>query len=209
MEWKPEKIPLPVKSAEQYSEFSQDVQTQLENLRLTPEMVTGKILDIGASDAQFAKDFSKKEGVEIVSIDSNVPESEKGLVIEADARKLPFGDGSFDMVISHASMPHIFIGMYSHEHPEHSKGEITAAIQSSLDEMVRVLKPGKKAYMAPILFAEDYEPQRIVAEAILGAIGALKERGVAADLSHIREYVNPVNHEKTNEYRLILEKPII
>ena len=49
---------------------------------------------------------------------------------QADVRKLPFEDSSFDIIVSSGALHHI-----SHEMPDHEK---------AINEMVRVLKPGGK-----------------------------------------------------------------
>lgn len=187
--------------------LSLDVKEQLRNLGLVREMISGKILDIGAGNADFARAFCDKKEVEITSIDQDVKDSNTNLVIKADSRDLPFKDSSYDMVISHASIPHIFLDMYSFEFPEHSAVEIKSAISRSLSEIIRVLKSGKKAYMSPVLIGEDYESQRVVKKAIEETLDDLKNIGIKISFELFETIENPDNKEKIDHYRLIIQKP--
>ena len=186
--------------------ISEDTLEQLNNLGITPEMINGSVLDIGAGDAEFAKDFFNKDGVSITSIDDNVSDENKERVDKIDARNLPYNNDTYDMVISHASVPNVFMGMYSSESPELSKESIENSVSSSLHEIIRVLKPGKTAYLAPISIAENYEPQRVIKEVILKVIDDLKDEGINVKLEFLNTYINPQNKEKTEKYRLMLEK---
>ena len=89
--------------------ISEDTLEQLNNLGITPEMINGSVLDIGAGDAEFAKDFFNKDGVSITSIDDNVSDENKERVDKIDARNLPYNNDTYYMVISHASVPNVFM----------------------------------------------------------------------------------------------------
>jgi len=187
--------------------LSQGVKEQLSDLSLTIEMINGKILDVGAGNCDFARAFDNKKDVEVTSVDNKVKEKDKNLIIEADSRELPFKDSSYDMVISHASIPHIFLDMYSFELPEHSAIEIKSAISKSLSEIIRVLKSGKKAYMSPVLIGDDYESQRVVKKAIEETLDDLRKIGIKISFELFETIENPDNKEKIDHYRLIIQKP--
>jgi ubiquinone/menaquinone biosynthesis C-methylase UbiE len=88
---------------------------KLENLGLTENDFVGDVLDVGAGDAEIAKGLKDKKDVRIISVDSTVETENTGLVSQQDVRHLQFQDDTFDMVISHASVPHIFITEYDAE----------------------------------------------------------------------------------------------
>ncbi|MDP2668367.1 MAG: methyltransferase domain-containing protein [bacterium] len=102
----------------------------LEDLKLTPEDLSKKILDVGSNDGEFAQ-WAKEHGVSnnIYSIDKfNMPHSDKGVVGEVS--NLPFKDGEFDMVISHNAVPNL---LYTEEDGQKAHRE-------SIGEMLRVLR---------------------------------------------------------------------
>lgn len=187
-------------------EISDDVQTQLENLGLKVEDIQGKILDVGAGDGQFAKELQKIVDAEIVSVDSHIEEDSDIEIIKANAKGLPFDNDSFDGVISHASMPNVFVGMYSSEFPEHSTEEIKKSISAVFNEMLRVCKPNSRVIMSPVRIANNYEPEKVMASVVNQVIDELEEQNINASFEMIREVENPINGEKHKEYRLILSK---
>ena len=206
-EFKSLKLKIDPEQQKEERALSEDVLDQLSNLGITPEMVDGFILDIGAGDAEFARSFSNKDGVKIISIDNNITAENREMVDKVDARNLPYDNNTYDMVISHASIPNVFIRMYSSEFPEHSRKSIENSLSSTLYEIVRVLKPGKRAYLAPILIAENYESQRVMKEIIFEVVNDLKRKGIDAELEFMNTEINPQNGEKTEKYRLTLRKP--
>ncbi|MFT5179955.1 MAG: ubiquinone/menaquinone biosynthesis C-methylase UbiE [Candidatus Paceibacteria bacterium] len=186
--------------------LSEDVETQLENLGLKPEDVQGRVLDIGANEAQFATELKKVTDAEIISIDNSKGEYTPDNVIIADARKLPFEDSSFDRVVSHASIPNVFIGMYSEEFPELSKEEIKNSISKVFNEILRVLKTGSSAVMAPVRIADNYNSEKALVSVLREVVGEIEGEGVEMGFDLIKEVENPQNKEKHKEYRLTLLK---
>jgi ubiquinone/menaquinone biosynthesis C-methylase UbiE len=180
--------------------LSKDLIEDFKDLGINQEMIKGKILDVGAGEAELAKAFKHIKDVEINSIDTQINEENKEFVIEADCRKIPYPDDSFDMVLAHASIPNIFLGKYE------SEKETESQILQSFFEIIRVLKNGKKAYLSPVNMANNYEPQRILKNAILKSLKELKQRKIKISFNLYKTETNPTNKEKTDCYRLIIEK---
>lgn len=106
-----------------------------------------KVLDVAGGDGYWAGQ-ARRRGAHAVSIDlargkmaygrtlANAP-----ALIECDALRLPFGDGSFDAILSVCAIEHFDDG------------------GRSLDEMARVLKPGGEIFMsADVLSRADAWP---------------------------------------------------
>ena len=192
-------------SYEHQKEVSRNIKKQLENLGLTLSEIKGSVLDIGAGEALFEKELEKITGAEITSIDNFQNEDMSDNVVIADARELPFEDNTFDKVVSHASVPHIFIGMYSEDYSELSKAEMKKSISRTFRETLRVLKPGSRAIMAPVRIGDTYNSEKVLAS-VLGEV--MKDIQEKADVSFelIREVEDPQNHERHKQYRLTLVK---
>ncbi|MEK7191969.1 MAG: class I SAM-dependent methyltransferase [Patescibacteria group bacterium] len=160
-----EKPPIDEKSDEEvFREY-------MEDLKLSPEDFNKKILDVGAGSAQFAK-WAKEHGVssEIYSLEprkENLIEKEKGVVAKAET--MPFADESFDLIVSNAAIPNIYLG--------ESSESIQKKIRSSLDEMMRVLKSGGEIRLARVLIGKEYEPQRDLSKSIENALAELEKSG--------------------------------
>ena len=197
---------IPNKNTNEFS-LSSNVKKQLDNLGLSVDMVRGNILDVGAGDAEFARAFAGKKEAKITSVDRNPNKENDNFVIVADSRSLPFPDNSYDMVISHASIPHIFLDLYSFDFPEGSLENIRSAIARSFSEILRVLKEGKKAYMAPIGIGYVYDSEKTVKKAIFEELENLKKMGIHFEFEFIETYENPDNKEITDLFRLIIQKP--
>jgi len=188
--------------------ISEEVSEQLSNLGLTLEMVQGSILDVGAADAMFARAFENKQNTKITSIDTIVVNTySQDYVEKADVRDLPYDDNSFDMVIAHASIPNVFVHMYSSDYPDIAIPSMRQSISSSFHEMLRVVKPKKKVYISPVRFADNYESQKVLKDLIISELESLKSEGVNAVLEFLKTYTNPENGEKSDLYRVILQKP--
>lgn len=86
------------------------------------------VLDLGAGDASFAK-AAREQGIQtkVVSVDRN-PEGSDPSFVKADINHLPFGDGTFDLVISHASPPNYLV---------ESQQEVESAISEARRVMAR------------------------------------------------------------------------
>ena len=80
----------------------------------------------------------KKRDFPEVEMWKKFPPDEPKYVI-GDAKKMPFHDGSFDVVISHAAPPTL---------PVSDESELTAVVS----EIRRILKPGGQAYIFPGYF---------------------------------------------------------
>ena len=160
-----EKPPIDEKSDEEvFREY-------MEDLKLSPEDFNKKILDVGAGSAQFAK-WAKEHGVssEIYSLEprkENLIEKEKGVVAKAET--MPFADESFDLIVSNAAIPNIYLG--------ESSESIQKKIRSSLDEMMRLLKSGGEIRLDRVLIGKEYEPQRDLSKSIENALAELEKSG--------------------------------
>jgi SAM-dependent methyltransferase len=87
-----------------------------------------RVLDLGAGGGSFR---SVPAGVTVVRLDLTVPTSRPpGDYVRADAARLPFGPGAFDLIVSNHSLEHL---------PE---------LEQSLREAARVLKPSAILYIA-------------------------------------------------------------
>lgn len=180
------------------------VKTQLGNLGIQMEDIQGKVLDVGAGDGSFAQELSKFTQAEFVSVDTNI-ENERG-VIEADARQLPFDDNSFDLVISHASIPGIFVGAYDFDNPDDSQEHIKESVTQSFRENLRVLRTGGEVILAPINMVDNYESQQVLTEAIEQAIDTVRHEGAEISLEVIEEGINPHTQEPYKYCRLRMVK---
>jgi len=107
-----------------------------------------RVLDVAGGDGYWAGQ-ARKRGAEAVSIDLARKKMLYGqglahppALVECDALRLPFADGSFDSILSVCAIEHFDDG-----------GE-------SLDEMARVLKPGGEIFMsADVLSRADEWPK--------------------------------------------------
>lgn len=106
-------------------------------LRWMGDDLRGKrVLDVAGGDGYWAGQ-ARKRGADAVSIDLARGKMLYGqtlrhtpALIECDALKLPFGDGSFDALLSVCAIEHFDDG------------------GTALDEMARVLKPGGELFMS-------------------------------------------------------------
>ncbi|MFF0518760.1 methyltransferase domain-containing protein [Actinomadura nitritigenes] len=107
-----------------------------------------RVLDVAGGDGYWAG-RARRRGAHAVSIDLARNKMVYGrtladapALIECDALRLPFGDGSFDAVLSVCAIEHFDDG------------------GKSLDEMARVLKPGGEIFMsADVLSRADAWPK--------------------------------------------------
>ena len=140
-----------------------------EMLDLTLEILKDKkILDIGADKCLFAG-YCAKYGIstDVYSIEGSEEsydseETKKALwsdeirnIVEgktkrALAQRLPFEDGSFELVLNNSAMP---------GRDKEQFGDLTMEedLDRSYDEIIRVLKPGGEARLAPFDANEDDE----------------------------------------------------
>ena len=191
----------------QENELEEKVLSMLQDFGLEPDAITGKVLDIGAGEAEVVRFFANREDVDVTSLDSYVPDDMRDSVEKGDARSLPYESDAFDVVIAYASVPNVFIDMHLDESSEVAERSMREAIADVFSEAVRVLKPGKTAYFAPILFADSYESQRMLGDVIREVLTELRESGVSVELDQLRVETNPENNEKTKLVRVSLTKP--
>jgi ubiquinone/menaquinone biosynthesis C-methylase UbiE len=132
---------------EYYNEYMKD-------LGLHPEDITGHVLDIGAGDARFAR-YVEMHGLskEVISLDTQEKFLYNKHVVVGNVDSMPFNDGEFDLVISHASVPHVYYLELDEEHPE----ELEKKLQKVLREMIRVVKPGGQVRFGPIDEGKSFE----------------------------------------------------
>lgn len=185
----------------------EEITLQLENLGiLNFNSLAGNLLDIGAEDGSLEKFLSQNKNLNITALDINPPNNKVFEVIKGDARKLPFKDESFDIIIAHASVPNVYISLYSFEHPELSENEIQKAIRTSFNEITRVLKKGGEARLSPVLLAENYDSQKVFKKIVLSELEILSNDGYRVSNEFIKTEINPENQEKTGKYRIIIFK---
>jgi ubiquinone/menaquinone biosynthesis C-methylase UbiE len=107
-----------------------------------------RVLDVAGGDGYWAG-RARRRGAQAVSIDLARGKMVYGrtladapALVECDALRLPFGDGSFDAILSVCAIEHFDDG------------------GRSLDEMARVLKPGGEIFMsADVLSRADAWPK--------------------------------------------------
>ena len=114
-------------------------------LDLKPEDFDKKILDIGSGSAQFAK-WAKEHKVSsnIFSLDPNAKFLDKTNVVKGRVQELPFKNESFDLVLSHGSIPQIFSGA-------EYEGKKEGLLKGSLVEMIRVAKNDGEIRFGPVI----------------------------------------------------------
>jgi len=176
------------------------------NLDIKPEEIKGDVLDVGAGNGELAEFLSKNKNIKITAVDEKPIKNGNIEILKADARNLPFENESFDLVISHACVPNVFLDLYSFEHPEHSESEIRSATEKAFNEIIRILKPKGEARLAPVLFAENYDSQKILGKSILAELDKLKAEDCDVVREFIRTDINEKNKEKTDLYRIIIKK---
>lgn len=177
----------------------------MRNLDLTPEDLTGKVLDVGSGSGEFAR-YAKKEGIsaDIYDIDPS-EQTRRPNAVRGRARRMPFPDGTFDMVISHAAIPGVFIS--------DDKEGVKSAIRDGLREIVRVCKPGGEIRLGRVLKGDVYENQRLFAESLKEILDELKKEGVRVE--EVRrgedtyEYDDEGNPARTlaRSFLIVMKKP--
>lgn len=172
-----------------------------EDLRLTPEDFKKRILDVGAGGAEFAK-WAKEHGIanEIYSLDQREEEiTERGKSVAALAEKIPFRDGSFDLVVSIFAIPNIYLD-------EEGTDIIREKVKDSLNEMIRVLRPGGEIRLAGVLMGEKYKSRWILSQSVNETLSDLEKRD-NIQIERIRTPSNDLyKYDKNNNPAKILAK---
>jgi SAM-dependent methyltransferase len=142
-------------NAEERNNAKYEILSYLDNLELRADLLRNKTaLDIGSSKHFFDEYCKEKYNTDFVALDideENLGKSHKMGVV-ADARTLPFKNEAFDLVISHASMPHLFAPTDDDNRefvPIEGKVKEQALedILSVFEEAYRVLKAGGQIRM--------------------------------------------------------------
>lgn len=140
-----------------------ELMAYFDSLELRPELLQGKTaLDLGSNSHFFDEYCKEKYGTHFVALD--IEESDLGkkheMGVVADAKSLPFKAEAFDLVISHASMPHLFAPYRDDDNKlVPIEGEIRRKtledITKLFREAYRVLKVGGQIRMST--FSENEE----------------------------------------------------
>lgn len=183
-------------------------QRYVEDLRLQPEDFDKKILDVGAGAGRFAK-WAKEHNVssEIYSLEPARERLENHTnAVQGFAEAIPFNSNSFELVVSEGAIPNIY-GL------ENDAFTTKEKIESSFNEMIRVLKPGGEIRLARVIISEYDEPHKNLAEGINEALNKIRERNnCEIEMEHV-----PVDDIYENEkqktgllaksYLIIIRKP--
>jgi len=162
-----EKIPKHEPSIEDYND-EEVFQNYMEDLRLSPEDFDKKILDVGSGSSQFAK-WAKEHNVssQIFSLEPKEEPQEKTKSVKGVAEAIPFQDEVFDLVISNAAIPNVFV--------EESQEIVKEKVKNSLFEMMRVTKPGGEIRLGRVLRGEISETQKAVVSALDETLNELRQ----------------------------------
>ena len=187
-----EKFPQNEPSIEDYTD-EEVFQNYMEDLKLSPEDFDKKILDVGSGSSQFAK-WAKEHSVssQIFSLESKQESQEKTKSVRGVAEAIPFQEEAFDLVISNASIPNVFLG---------ERQEIVREkIKNSLFELMRVTKPGGEIRLGRVLKGEIYETQKAFVSALDETLHELQQTYGA----EIEEIPYPV----ANTYEYVNHEPV-
>lgn len=164
-------------------------QNYMEDLKLSPEDFDKKILDVGSGSSQFAK-WAKEHSVssQIFSLEPTQESQEKAKSVRGAAEAIPFQEGTFDLVISNASIPNVFLG--------ESQEIVRGKIKNSLFELMRVTKPGGEIRLGRVLKGEIYETQKALVSALDETLYELQQifgaeiEEIPYPVANTYEYVN-------------------
>jgi len=177
------------KSEERGPAYGQVFQEYVNDLKLTTEDLKKKILDVGSGEGQFAKYLRElKINQEVYGLERSRKElssSEKS--VEGEATKLPFKNESFEMVISHESMPTL---LYLSE-------DTKKAVKESISEMLRVLKKQGEIRLGPVAMWNKAEAEN--ASALKETIEAF-EQELDSLASENKVSVSKIPLERRAEY---------
>ncbi|KXK08133.1 MAG: biotin biosynthesis protein BioC [Microgenomates bacterium OLB22] len=168
-------------------------QNYMEDLKLSPEDFDKRILDVGSGSSQFAK-WARDHHVssQIFSLEPKQEPQERTKSVQGKAEAIPFQSEVFDLVVSNASIPNIFLG----ESPE----TVKERVRSSLFELMRVTKPGGEIRLGRVLRGKVYESQEILASALDEAFAELR-----------RDYgieIEEIPYPAANTYEYVNHQPV-
>lgn len=168
-------------------------QNYIEDLELSPGDFDKKILDVGSGSSQFAK-WAKEHYVssEIYNLEPIQESQEAKRSVYGRAEAIPFKSETFDLVISNASIPNIFLG-------EKSK-VLKEKIRNSLVEMIRVTKSGGEVRLGRVLRGESYKSQKEFSGVLDEALNNLRQ--------NYNVEVEEIPYPVANTYEYINKKPV-
>ncbi len=107
-------------------------------------------MDVGADTAEFAR-YLRERGIsdKVYSVEPYGESFERTKTTKALVEALPFKDHTFELVISHASIPNVLPGVTKEEKKEN--------IRKALLEMIRVTKPGGEIRLGSVGKGDAYE----------------------------------------------------
>ena len=202
-----EKFPKNEPSMENHTD-EEVFQNYMEDLKLLPEDFDRKILDVGSGSSQFAK-WAKDHHVssQIFSLEPKQEPQEKTKSVQGKAEAIPFQNEAFDLVISNASIPNVFLG----ERP----GTVKEKVRNSLFELMRVTKASGEIRLGRVLKGEIYESQKELVSALDEVLEELRQvygaeiEEIPYPAANTYEYVN---HEPVKllakAYLIKIRKPI-
>ncbi len=183
-------------------------QNYMEDLNLSPEDFEKKILDVGSGSSQFAK-WAKDHHVSsrVFSLEPKQESQEKTKSVQGTAEAMSFQDEAFDLVISNASIPNVFLG--------ESSETVKEKVKNSLFELMRVTKLGGEIRLGRVLKGEVYESQKALVAALDETFAELRQNygaeieEIPYPVANTYEYVN---HEPVKllarAYLIKIHKPI-
>jgi len=120
------------------------IERYFEDLNLTESKLQGKrVLDIGSGEDCFFADYCREKGIaDVYPIDLGL-HGEGGQKVVATGVSLPFKDEMFDLVFSENAVPSCFYNFPGTE-------QMKEMSSRSIDEMLRVTKPGGEIRFYPI-----------------------------------------------------------
>lgn len=97
---------------DKYNTARRELLKYFDDLELRPELLQDKTaLDLGSNKSFFDEYCKEKYNTNFVALDysDKYLGTKHDLGVRGDAKNLPFKDESFDLIISHSSMPHLLI----------------------------------------------------------------------------------------------------
>jgi ubiquinone/menaquinone biosynthesis C-methylase UbiE len=171
MSFEQPKFENPQEASEELEKTDEEVFIEyVRDLELSPEDFDKKILDVGAGGAEFAK-WAKEHGIssEIYSLESSQELKEKTKAVRGLAEQLPFAENAFDLVVSNAAIPNIFLWRDK------------AKVRESFLEALRVVKPGGEVRFARVGKGESRSERKKLTQRINTTLAELRKSGVKVE----------------------------